>query len=88
MADTTDALSIYPTITSAARTRASIARQLEQRAGEHLDPAPLTELAEDIEADRDVLRSLIGRIEASTHPVKQLVVGSPARPSGSRPTSC
>ncbi|MBC3190902.1 hypothetical protein H7X46_07480 [Pseudonocardia sp. C8] len=74
MADTTDALSIYLNDhLGGANAGIELARQLEQRAGEHLDPAVLTELAEDIEADRDVLRSLIGRIEASTHPVKQLV---------------
>ncbi len=72
MADPADALSIYLSDhLGGANAGIQLARQLEQYAGEYLDSAVPTGLADAIEADRDVLRSLIGRIDARSHPVKE-----------------
>lgn len=72
MAGPADALSIYLNDHLGGATAGiELARQLEQRAGEDLDPTTLTGLAEAIEDDRDVLSGLIGRIHARRHPVKE-----------------
>ncbi|MBP2368513.1 hypothetical protein [Pseudonocardia parietis] len=72
MAGPADALSIYLNDhLGGANAGIELARQLEQRVAEDLGSTTLTGLAEAIEDDRDVLSSLIGRIGAGRHPVKE-----------------